>query len=84
MILGFLYGIYPVYEVLFGRAKNTSYELPVILLLPALKLLMKFAFAICAANKEDIVPSQVIFTVEFYNTFYYMATFCTACRQHHW
>ncbi|EGZ19516.1 hypothetical protein PHYSODRAFT_298042 [Phytophthora sojae] len=74
MLQGFMYAIYPVYEVLFGRTKNTPYELPVILLLPVLKLLMKFVFAASATYKEEIVPSQVVFTVDFYNAFY-VATF---------
>lgn len=72
---GFLSVAYPAYQVLFKVANHTVYELPVLLLLPAFKVVMKTIFASAAAHKEDMLPEQVVFTaVDFFDAFY-LATF---------
>ncbi|KAG7387122.1 hypothetical protein PHYPSEUDO_014642 [Phytophthora pseudosyringae] len=71
---GFMCVGYPAYQVLFTRANQTRYELPVLLLLQVLRLVMKIFFATAAAHKEDMIPAQVVFTVDFFDALY-LATF---------
>lgn len=66
--------IYPVYQVVFNKVAHTPYELPVLLALPLFKFAMKAVFASLASHREDMVPAQVVFTVEFFDAFYF-ATF---------
>ncbi|GMF13204.1 unnamed protein product [Phytophthora lilii] len=65
---------YPAYQVLFSKANHTRYELPVLLLLPIFKLATKAILARAASHKEEMIPEQVIFTVDFFDAFY-LATF---------
>ncbi|KAK1943424.1 hypothetical protein P3T76_004820 [Phytophthora citrophthora] len=65
---------YPAYQVLFNTAKHTRYELPVILILPIVKLIMKSVLASTIVHKEDTVPEQVILTIDFFDALY-LATF---------
>ncbi|KAJ8535112.1 hypothetical protein ON010_g13626 [Phytophthora cinnamomi] len=65
--------IYPAYQVLFNAASNTDYELPIILLLPVIKLALKNLALRCVTHMEDMMPEAVIFTVDFFNALY-MAT----------
>ncbi|EGZ17458.1 hypothetical protein PHYSODRAFT_300527 [Phytophthora sojae] len=60
--------------ILFKTANHTNYELPVLLLLSVFKVVMKAAFVSAAAHKEDIVPEEVVLTVDFFDAFY-RATF---------
>ncbi|KAG2822766.1 hypothetical protein PC112_g10803 [Phytophthora cactorum] len=71
----FMAVIYPAYQVLFHAANtiNTSYQLPVILLLPVIKLVVKNIALRCVTHLEDMMPEAVIFTVDFFNALY-MAT----------
>ncbi|KAG3167621.1 hypothetical protein PI126_g3751 [Phytophthora idaei] len=71
----FMAVIYPAYQVLFHAANtiNTSYQLPVILLLPVIKLVVKNIALRCVTHMEDMMPEAVIFTVDFFNALY-MAT----------
>eukprot|EP00644_Phytophthora_capsici_P000563 jgi/Phyca11/99661/e_gw1.4.272.1 len=46
---------YPAFQVLFNHASQTIYELPVLLVLPVLKILMKRLYAHLASHKWDIV-----------------------------
>jgi hypothetical protein len=62
--------VYPAYQVLFGVASGTSFELPVILLLPVVKLAMKNLLSYTIPHLEDIMPVEVIFVVDFFNAFY--------------
>lgn len=62
--------VYPAYQVLFGVAANSHYELPVILLLSVMKLLMKNLLARTILHLEDMLPLEVIFIVDFFNAFY--------------
>ncbi|RLN37438.1 hypothetical protein BBJ28_00025981, partial [Nothophytophthora sp. Chile5] len=62
--------IYPVYQVLFNAAVDTSYELPAILLLPVIKLIMKNLAYLSMTHLEDMVPENIVFTVEFFNAMY--------------
>ncbi|KAE9238246.1 hypothetical protein PF002_g10699 [Phytophthora fragariae] len=66
--------VYPIYEVLFVAASNTHFELPVILLLPILKVLMKYLITLSLAPMEDMLPESVILTVDFFHAVY-LATF---------
>ncbi|OWY99936.1 hypothetical protein PHMEG_00028977 [Phytophthora megakarya] len=71
---GFLCAAYPAYQALFKMANHTSYELPVFLLLPVFKIVMKVIFTSAVSHKEDLIPEQVVFTVDFFDAFY-LATF---------
>ncbi|KAE9016322.1 hypothetical protein PF011_g7204 [Phytophthora fragariae] len=62
--------VYPIYEVLFVAASNTHFELPVILLLPILKVLMKYLITLSLAPMEDMLPESVILTVDFFHAVY--------------
>lgn len=62
--------IYPAYQVLFHAVNDTSYQLPVILLLPILKLVVKNIALRCVTHMEDMMPEAVIFTVDFFNALY--------------
>ncbi|EGZ06287.1 hypothetical protein PHYSODRAFT_341557 [Phytophthora sojae] len=62
--------VYPAYETLFRLRKNSYYQLLVILLLPALKVIVKNIVRRCTMHKEDLVPESVIFTVDFFNAIY--------------
>ncbi|KAJ8579151.1 hypothetical protein ON010_g33 [Phytophthora cinnamomi] len=62
--------IYPVYEVLFRRTEGTRSQLPVILLLPVIKVAMKNIVLRCLADMEDMAPETVIFTVDYFNAIY--------------
>ncbi|KAG1690049.1 hypothetical protein DVH05_001767 [Phytophthora capsici] len=65
---------YPAFQLLFNRASRTIYELPVLLLLPVLKILMKRLYAHLTSHKWDIVPGEIVFTVDFFDALY-LATF---------
>ncbi|KAL3669184.1 hypothetical protein V7S43_005568 [Phytophthora oleae] len=69
----FMAVIYPAYQVLFHAVNNSSYQLPVILLLPVIKLVVKNIILRCVTHMEDMMPEAVIFTVDFFNALY-MAT----------
>ncbi|OWZ03995.1 hypothetical protein PHMEG_00024182 [Phytophthora megakarya] len=71
---GFMCTAYPAYQALFKTANHTSYELPVFLLLPIFRIVMKVIFTSAASHKEDLIPEQVVFTVDFFDAFY-LATF---------
>ncbi|RLN27118.1 hypothetical protein BBJ28_00022596, partial [Nothophytophthora sp. Chile5] len=62
--------IYPAYQVLFHAMINTPYKLPVILLLPVIKLIVKNIVLRCVTHMEDMMPEAVIFTVDFFNALY--------------
>ncbi|RLN27119.1 hypothetical protein BBJ28_00022595 [Nothophytophthora sp. Chile5] len=62
--------IYPAYQVLFHAMINTPYKIPVILLLPAIKLIVKNIAFRCVTHMEDMMPEAVIFTVDFFNALY--------------
>ncbi|KAG6617211.1 uncharacterized protein IUM83_02584 [Phytophthora cinnamomi] len=61
---------YPIYEVLFVAAMNTHYELPVILLLPIMKVVMKYIITLALVQKEDMLPESVILSVDFFHAVY--------------
>ncbi|POM62617.1 hypothetical protein PHPALM_28203 [Phytophthora palmivora] len=61
---------YAAYEVLFDRAIDTNYELPVILVLPLIKMVMKNLVSLPIVHMKDMVPEGVIFTVDFFNSMY--------------
>ncbi|KAF4030339.1 hypothetical protein GN244_ATG17831 [Phytophthora infestans] len=65
MILG-----YPAFQILFNKVNHTVYEVPVLLLLPIFKIITKRLFALAALKKWDMVPEQVIFTVDFFDALY--------------
>ncbi|GMF21057.1 unnamed protein product [Phytophthora lilii] len=61
---------YPAYETLFRVAKGSYYQLPVILLLPILKVALKNIVLRCMTSMEDMMAEAVIFTVDFFNAVY--------------
>ncbi|KAE9048233.1 hypothetical protein PR001_g3901 [Phytophthora rubi] len=63
-------GIFPMYEILFRAAGRAGYQLPVIMLLPLVKLMAKNIVLRYTRVKEDMVPVEVIFTVDFFNALY--------------
>lgn len=67
---------YPAYEALFRLAQGTHYQLPVIFLLPVIKVALKNVVLRCAAHMEDMTPEAVIFTVNFFN-----AVYVSSCMQ---
>jgi hypothetical protein len=62
--------IYKGYSAAFRAASNTYFELPLIMLLPAIKLVMKNVVARVVGHLEDLIPESVMFTVELFNTIY--------------
>eukprot|EP00644_Phytophthora_capsici_P001138 jgi/Phyca11/129645/e_gw1.86.44.1 len=61
---------YPAYETLFRVAKGSYYQLPVILLLPIIKVAVKNLVLRSVMIMEDMLPEAVIFTVDFFNAVY--------------
>lgn len=47
-----LYVAYPLYQVLFSKANHTDYELPMLLLLTAFRLVVKKVFSMVALHKD--------------------------------
>ncbi|ETI52282.1 hypothetical protein F443_04538 [Phytophthora nicotianae P1569] len=62
--------IFPVYEMLFNAAEGTQYQLPVILLLPVIKVALKNLVLHFAKALDDMAPVEVIFTADFFNAIY--------------
>ncbi|KAE9017872.1 hypothetical protein PF011_g6510 [Phytophthora fragariae] len=63
--------IYPVYQVLFDVANHTQYELPVLLVLPLLKNVLKSVFASTILDMEDTIPEEATFTIDFFDALYH-------------
>ncbi|CAI5700783.1 unnamed protein product [Peronospora effusa] len=61
---------YAAYEVLFEHVTGTFFELPVVLLLPVIKVIMKKVVSLAIVHMEDMIPEGVIFTVDFFNSMY--------------
>ncbi|KAJ8537393.1 hypothetical protein ON010_g13204 [Phytophthora cinnamomi] len=61
---------YPAYEALFRTAQGTQYQLPVILLLPVIKVFFKNMVLRCTVHLEDMMPEAAIFTVDYFNAIY--------------
>ncbi|KAI9980856.1 hypothetical protein PInf_010189 [Phytophthora infestans] len=66
---------YPAYEALFRLAQGTQYQLPVIFLLPIMKMALRNMMLQCAVHMEDMTPEAVIFTVDFFNAVYVSSDF---------
>jgi hypothetical protein len=66
--------VYPLFQLLFNKVNHTRYELPVLAILPIFKLGMKAVFASAASHRVDLIPEQVVFTLDFFDAFY-LATF---------
>ncbi|GMF16651.1 unnamed protein product [Phytophthora fragariaefolia] len=62
--------VYPIYEVLFHFVEGSKYQIPVILLLPLIKVIIKNIVLRCTMHVEDQTPEMVIFTVDFFNAIY--------------
>lgn len=62
--------LYPIYQLLFHKASTTDFVLPVILLLPVIKIVVKNVVLYFTHHLEDLTPEAVIFTVDFYNALY--------------
>eukprot|EP00644_Phytophthora_capsici_P001147 jgi/Phyca11/129617/e_gw1.86.98.1 len=62
--------LYPGYQLLFKTATATYYELPVLLLLPVIKILLKNLVALSLKDLVDLIPENIIFTVHFFNAIY--------------
>ncbi|KAG6960242.1 hypothetical protein JG688_00009680 [Phytophthora aleatoria] len=54
-----------VYEMLFNAAEGTEYQLPVILILPVIKVALKNLVLYFAKALDDMAPVEVIFTADF-------------------
>ncbi|POM71520.1 Hypothetical protein PHPALM_11905 [Phytophthora palmivora] len=74
LLQAFMYIVYPAYQVLFSKTIRSYYEFPVLLILPVFRLVVKVVFANAASHKEDMIPVQVVFTVDFFDAIY-LATF---------
>ncbi|KAE9237052.1 hypothetical protein PF004_g8675 [Phytophthora fragariae] len=61
---------YPAYETLFRAVRGSAYQLPVILLLPLIKVALRNLVLRCMTSLEDMMPEAVIFTVDFFNAVY--------------
>ncbi|OWZ08362.1 hypothetical protein PHMEG_00019110 [Phytophthora megakarya] len=66
--------VYPAYQLLFHKAVNTPFVLPVVFLQPVIKIIAKNVVLHVTRKLEDLTPEAVIFTVDFYNSLY-LATF---------
>ncbi|KAL3658524.1 hypothetical protein V7S43_016408 [Phytophthora oleae] len=62
--------VYPAYEALFHVAEGTPYQLPVILVLPVIKVVAKNMVLRCTKHLEDMMPEAAIFTVDYFNAIY--------------
>ncbi|OWZ06419.1 LOW QUALITY PROTEIN: hypothetical protein PHMEG_00021328 [Phytophthora megakarya] len=71
MVQSLMFIVYPAYQILFTKANQTPYEIPVLMILPMVRLVLKLVFASVAADKEDMIPVQVVFTVDFFDAFYF-------------
>ncbi|KAG7387121.1 hypothetical protein PHYPSEUDO_014641 [Phytophthora pseudosyringae] len=71
LVQALMYIVYPAYQVLFTTANHSAYEIPVLMILPIVRLVLKLMFASAAAQKEDMIPVQVVFTVDFFDAFYF-------------
>lgn len=65
---------YPAIQVLYNCISRTNYEILVLLLLSMVKIATKGIFLRVASQRDDIIPEQVIFTVDFFDALY-LATF---------
>jgi hypothetical protein len=70
--------VYPVYQVVFNLALDSHFEIPVILLLPLLKLVMKNILLRTITHVEDMMPEGIIFTVDFFNALYLVSSMQSA------
>ncbi|KAL4092778.1 hypothetical protein PRIC1_011769 [Phytophthora ramorum] len=68
---------YPAFEVLFEATLDTKWEQLTILLLPVLKLVLKNVYMRTFTTKEDMLPEEITFSVNFFDALY-LAT----CMQH--
>ncbi|POM71424.1 Hypothetical protein PHPALM_12015 [Phytophthora palmivora] len=71
MVQALMYVVYPAYQILFTKVSSTPYEAPVLMILPIIRLALKLIFASAAHEKEDMIPVQVVFTVDFFDAFYF-------------
>ncbi|EEY62658.1 uncharacterized protein PITG_14437 [Phytophthora infestans T30-4] len=55
-----LFIVYPAYQMLFTRATRSWYEIPVLMILPIVRLALKLMLTRAAAHKEDMIPVQVV------------------------
>ncbi|KAG7375425.1 hypothetical protein PHYPSEUDO_001285 [Phytophthora pseudosyringae] len=62
--------VYPAYEVLVHFVQWSRFQLPVILLLPVMKVIIKNIVLRCTKHIEDMTPELVVFTVDFFNAIY--------------
>ncbi|GMF21076.1 unnamed protein product [Phytophthora lilii] len=62
--------VYPVYQVLFDYNFESNFVLPILLLLPVIKLAMKNMLTKTIDHLEDLMPESVIYTVDFFNSLY--------------
>ncbi|KAG6955033.1 hypothetical protein JG688_00012076 [Phytophthora aleatoria] len=69
-LIGMMSLAYPSFQVLFNKANHTVNEVPVLLLLPAFKIATKRLYALLASQKWDMVPEQIVFTVDFFDALY--------------
>ncbi|KAG3083193.1 hypothetical protein PC122_g10645 [Phytophthora cactorum] len=63
---------------MFYAASDTAYEIQVVLLLPVIKIVMKYVIASSLNAMEDMMPKAVIFSVDFFH-----AVYLATCVQHH-
>jgi hypothetical protein len=61
---------YPAYQVLFKGIAGSAYELPTFLLLPVIKMVLKNLVAFSLADLVDVIPENIVFTVNFFNAIY--------------
>ncbi|KAF4035978.1 hypothetical protein GN244_ATG11975 [Phytophthora infestans] len=61
---------YPAYQLLFNSVARSAYELPVFLLLLALKIALKNLVSLDLAELADLIPENIIFTNHFFNAIY--------------
>ncbi|EGZ18231.1 hypothetical protein PHYSODRAFT_498473 [Phytophthora sojae] len=61
---------YPAFQILFGLVTNTRWEVPVLMILPIMKLVMKNLMVRTIRHREDMIPEEVIFIVDFFDALY--------------
>jgi hypothetical protein len=61
---------YPAFQVLFQATIDTKWERPTILLLPVIKLVLRYIFTRTFTTKEDLMPEEITFSVNFFDALY--------------
>jgi hypothetical protein len=58
---------YPAFQVLFQATIDTKWEQLTILLLPVIKLVLRYIYMRTFTTKEDMLPEEITFSINFFD-----------------